>query len=412
MNKLLLLLCAATSVAVAQDFHLHAGDRVVFYGDSITDQRLYTTFTETFVVTRFPKMDVRFTHSGWGGDRVSGGGGGPVTQRVRRDVAAYKPTVVTVMLGMNDGRYRVFDQEAYDTYTRGYQDLVSEVLSLAPDVRMTLIRPSPYDEVAQQPGVRGYNDVLVRYGDWITEFAGPRNMVVADLNAGVVGMLRKAVSADATTAARIIPDRVHPGPAGHLIMAGELLRAWNAPSVISSVTIDSSAARVSEQRGTKVSGLTKDDAGLRWTQLDDSLPMPISLEDPVIKLAVESSDFVQRLNQQILKVSGLGSGSYDLKIDGQAVGTFSQSELVNGVNLATLATPMTKQAAEVHRLTLRRCDIHNVRWRTVDVPLANDYFTTAQAAKEALDALDEEIRGRQRASAHPVPRRYELARKE
>jgi len=30
---------------------LKDGDRVVFYGDSITDQRLYTQFTETFVHT-------------------------------------------------------------------------------------------------------------------------------------------------------------------------------------------------------------------------------------------------------------------------------------------------------------------------------------------------------------------------
>ena len=39
-------------------FYLKDGDRVVFYGDSITDQRLYTVFTETYVVTRFPKLGV------------------------------------------------------------------------------------------------------------------------------------------------------------------------------------------------------------------------------------------------------------------------------------------------------------------------------------------------------------------
>src|SRR5437870_10100803 len=103
-------LVAAGCAAAAQDgFALHDGDRVVFYGDSITDQRLYTTFTETYVVTRFPKMKVDFVHSGWGGDRVGGGGGGPVDVRLERDVFAYKPTVMTIMLGMNDGSYRAFD---------------------------------------------------------------------------------------------------------------------------------------------------------------------------------------------------------------------------------------------------------------------------------------------------------------
>ena len=75
---LLSLALLFASQAFSQDaFYLKDGDRVVFYGDSITDQRLYTTFTETFVLTRFPDRKIEFTHSGWGGDRVTGGGGGP-----------------------------------------------------------------------------------------------------------------------------------------------------------------------------------------------------------------------------------------------------------------------------------------------------------------------------------------------
>src|SRR5690348_17702461 len=56
--------------AARRHFYLRDGDRVVFYGDSITDQRLYTAFVETYVVTRFPRLKVSFVHSGWGGDRV------------------------------------------------------------------------------------------------------------------------------------------------------------------------------------------------------------------------------------------------------------------------------------------------------------------------------------------------------
>ena len=73
----LALLTLSLPVVAAENFYLKSGDRVVFYGDSITDQRLYTVITETYVVTRYPALDVTFVHSGWGGDKVSGGAGGP-----------------------------------------------------------------------------------------------------------------------------------------------------------------------------------------------------------------------------------------------------------------------------------------------------------------------------------------------
>src|SRR5436305_31250 len=139
----LLLALAAPAVARADEpFFLKDGDRVVFYGDSITDQRLYTLFTEAYVVTRFPNMKVEFVHSGWGGDRVGGGGGGPIDRRLDRDVIAYKPTVVTIMLGMNDASYRAFDQKIFDTYAKGYRHIVERLKSELPGVRLTLIRPS------------------------------------------------------------------------------------------------------------------------------------------------------------------------------------------------------------------------------------------------------------------------------
>src|ERR1700683_2295297 len=77
------LVLAASAAGADQDFSLKDGDTVVFYGDSITDQRLYTTLAETYVVTRFPALHVRFVHSGWGGDKVTGGGGGPIVCGLR-----------------------------------------------------------------------------------------------------------------------------------------------------------------------------------------------------------------------------------------------------------------------------------------------------------------------------------------
>src|SRR6187431_1062915 len=92
------LLWAGPSAPAAEPaFYLKEGDRVVFYGDSITAQQMYTNFVQTFVYTRFPGLKVSFVNSGWAGDKVSGGLGGAIKTRLERDLFALKPTVVTFM---------------------------------------------------------------------------------------------------------------------------------------------------------------------------------------------------------------------------------------------------------------------------------------------------------------------------
>ena len=401
--------------ANAASFALKDGDRVVFYGDSITDQRLYTTFTETYVVTRFPKLDVSFVHSGWGGDRVTGGGGGSIEIRLPRDVYAYKPTVMTIMLGMNDGSYRAFDEKIFETYSKGYQHIISAVRKELPGIRITAIQPSPFDDVTQAPKFDGgYNAVLLRYSDFIQDLAVMEKLNVADLNRPVVAALEKARVTDAELAKKIIPDRVHPGPGGHLLMAGQLLKSWNAPATVSAVEIDAGAKKVMEAKMSKVSDLKVGEA-ISWTQLDQALPMPVDLGDSVVALAVKSSDFIQSLNQQTLKVTGLTAASYELKIDGSEVGSFGKDQLAEGINLAILPTPMARQAGDVHKLTLQHNNIHFKRWRTVQVPMADDKTPGVQkAVKGLMDALDAEEAGvvqQQRATAQPKPHQFQLTPK-
>jgi lysophospholipase L1-like esterase len=410
-NRLRCLAAALTFAAAAaaqENFALHDGDRVVFFGDSITDQRLYTTFAETYVVTRFPRLNVSFVHSGWGGDRVTGGAGGPVDVRIWRDILPYNPTVLTIMLGMNDGRYRAFDQPIFDEFSAGYKHIVDTVKRQVPGIRMTLIQPSPYDDVTRAPQFEGgYNQVLVRYGDFLKQLAADQKVGLADLNTSVVAALGKANASDATGAAKLIPDRVHPIAAIHLLMAEALLRAWNAPAVVTDVEIDAGRKEPIRQRNTHVADLHSA-KGVSWVETDEALPMPVDMRDANMALAVRSSDFIDALNQQPLKVRGLAAGRYTLKIDGESAGTFTADQLASGINLASLPTPMARQAAEVHMLTLRHNNIHATRWRQVQVPMEKDNTAHLLKALDALDELEADLVKEQRAAAQPKPRLYEV----
>ncbi len=409
-----LAMCASRAATAPEAFYVHPGDTVVFYGDSITDQRLYTVFTELYAVTRYPKLDARFVHSGWGGDRVTGGGGGPIDERLERDVFAYKPTVMTIMLGMNDGKYVNHTAADDDTFYSGYRHIVDAVRQKFPGVRITAIAPSPFDDVTRpftlQPN--GYNAVLVNYGEWIKHYTSETHLDFADLNAGVVAMLKKANASDPATAQKIIPDRVHPGAAGHLIMAEQLLEAWHARPLVAAVTIDAAKGKIARSEFAHISDFHAGQPFV-WTETDDALPLPLAPmlaadRDHTLALAIRSSDVVQVLNQEPLTITGLQPGRYTLTIDGDNVGTWTAEELAGGVNLAVLDTPMAKQAMEVRNLTTQRADLHQIRWRTIQVPLANLNSSHYDEALKAMDALEADVVAKQHAAAQPGPHVFQL----
>lgn len=407
------LLAGEARAQKAEPFALHDGDRIVFYGDSITDQRLYTTYVENYVVTRFPKLKVQFIHSGWGGDSVRGGGGGPIDVRLERDVLAYKPTVMTIMLGMNDAGYHAFDQPTFDAYAHGYEHILDTVRKRLPGIRLTLIGPSPYDDVTQPPKFDGgYNGVLVHYGDYVKGLADKNGLGFTDFNAPMNAMLAKANAADPATAKQIIADRVHPGPAGHLVMAEQLLKAWNATSVVSAVEIDAAGQRVAKADNCRIEGLKAGDA-IVWKQTDDALPFPGLLDGPTTDLVLKSSDFTQALDQETLSVTGLKPDArYVLKIDGLDVAEFDGQQLAAGINLATLPTPMEKQAEAVAALTAQHNDMHFNRWRTIQVPLLHDATDKIKKALPpllaALDDKEAKVVAQQHTAAIPVSHSFEI----
>jgi len=406
---LLIFFCLTTDTLLAQSaFYLKDGDRVVFYGDSITEQRLYTTFTETYVLTRFPQLKVSFIHSGVGGDRVTGGWAGEIDLRLNRDVFAHKPTVMTIMLGMNDGSYRAFDEEIFNTYKTGYRHIMESVKSHFPELRLTLIQPSPFDDVTRPPDFEGgYNSVLVRYGQFVKELAEREKQTVANLNMSVVAALEKAKAANGELAKKIIEDRVHPGPAGQLLMAAALLKAWNGPSVVTAVEIDAVQKQVRQHQNTEVTALQGSE-NLEWSQRDKALPMPLDLKDEVMQLAIRSSDFLEALDQQTLKVPGLKASQYQLKIDGMGIGVFTKDQLAAGINLAELPTPMLKQAMDVHDLTLKHNSIHAARWQELQVGLAKMPTPHLQSALDAMEGLERDLVAKQRATAQTGVRHYKL----
>ena len=391
----------------ASGFALHDGDHVTFYGDSITEQREYTEFVEEYVLTRFPHWKVSFHNAGVGGDKVSGGWAGPVDLRVQRDVLAVHPDVVTIMLGMNDGYYRPSQPGIVSTFADGYRHIVDTIQTSLPQTRITLIVPSPYDDVTRPTEYAGgYNGALMKLGDAVSQLGKERHFEVVDFNAPVTSFLKTLNEKSPELAQQLVPDRVHPQEGGHWIMAESLLKQWNAPSLVSSVRIAAISKSGAEAQNSRVTDLQRVKGRLSWTQLDEALPVPFPPAEvsPVLALTLKYSDLITALDQQMLEIRGLPTGNYDLRIDDRKIGTFTSDDFSMGLNLATLETPMVEQARLVAFDTEKKNQIEAERFRIINVSVTAEASKTAAALARAMPVAEE----RQRADAEPRPHHFEV----
>ncbi len=456
LKILLLLVCVSASlsgtVRAATSFFLKNGDRVCFYGDSITEQRFYTVDVETYVRTRFPGLHVQFVNSGVGGDRVGGGWAGSINLRLRRDVFPFKPNVVTIMLGMNDAKYRPFNQAIFDKYRKGYKHLIASLESHLPGVRIVLIGPSAYDDITEKPGFPGgYNGVLIRYMRFVHRLAQKNNLSFVDFNTPLVAVLKKMEKINPKLAKDVIPGRVHPSAAGQLVMAQALLKAWGAPATVTSVSLNAGTRQIIAATHTVVHHVAITHGDVSWVQLDKALPMPImALHEnwpqfpptsiwgapspnmvhtvAATALVVRESGFVPALDRQTLKVTNLPAAHYQLRINGTSVGKFTRAELTHGINISQLPTPMLAQAYRVLSLAWERTQIRFAAWRQVQLPMSNIGWFTPQlpinvntgsmSPKAAADVdnimasfskLQRLVSTEEYLAARPLPCHYELS---
>ena len=127
-----------------------------------------------------------------------------------------------------------------------------------------------------------------------------------------------------------------------------------------------------------------------------------------VRLALRHSDFMEALDRESLKVTGLPAGRYNLQIDDEAVGAFDATKLATGINLSTLKTPMTRQAQTVLDLTYRRNHLRFARMMMVDNALKDYHPAKLGAAVDALESLEQEVLSLQREAALPKPHHYRL----
>lgn len=175
-------------------------------------------------------------------------------------------------------------------------------------------------------------------------------------------------------------DLIHPNEAGHLCMAGILLKAFNADGLVSAVVLDAKTSSIVSATKAVVSNFTVQNGTLSFKRLDASLPFPIDpLARPALDLDVATTAGTPKdlfgLSRYMLTVTNLPEGKYNLAIDGVEVAKVSATQLAQGFDAGLLTNgPVAEQTQRL--LTAVRtnsfviCDVSgNVQTnRVVDQP--------------------------------------------
>ncbi|MFL6274522.1 MAG: SGNH/GDSL hydrolase family protein [Blastocatellia bacterium] len=377
------------------DFALRDGDRVLFYGDSITEQRLYTTYVEHYVLTRYPERRISFINTGWGGDQVTRNECGPCKgvgglARIKRDVIDHHPTVVTLLFGMNDGRYYDFDEPTMKVYIDGLTAIIQEIKAKT-KARIYLMTPTVYDGTRNTPWshTSRYNGVLDRYSEAAKQIAAREQLPVIDLHAVTTEALALAKKNDPSYT--FLPDGVHPQEDGQLVMAAEILRAWGAPASgvqtqLLIFTLDSQAKSEMLKGDKPLTVMVQ--APLAWPE-----PLPSEKLRAVWPQITEMGSVTWRLK-------GLPTGTYKVSVDGGDASNFTAAELARGIALNQLSKKAQEDAKALAEFIRKRADWFFMRWRQIEVPYAIEYKTTANVVT-AFDSLIDEMAERARKMAAP-----------
>jgi lysophospholipase L1-like esterase len=216
--------------------------RVLWLGDSITQDGKYISFVEYYLDKRFPAENFDFVGIGLSSETVSGLSEKShpfprpcLSERLARALDSVKPATVIACYGMNDGIYHPQSPERLRAFQDGIERLSAAVQSAK--AQFILLTPPPFDplpvrtplpagapDFGYQTPFADYDSVLDEYSRWERTLPANQVRLVVDLHTALNQYLvRQRVAQPKFSFGA---DGIHPSAAGHLLMAQTILRSF------------------------------------------------------------------------------------------------------------------------------------------------------------------------------------------
>ncbi len=306
---------------------LKKGSRLAIVGDSITEQKLYSKFIETYLTACRPELEIDVIQLGWSGEKAPG-----FEARMENDLLPWKPDVVTLCYGMNDGLYRPFDRGIGRVYGTSLRRIVEHLI----DKRMKVVVGSPGvvdTHTFRYLSPQIYNQNLAQLSSIARTIAKEYKMPFADVNGTMLLAMQKAKKEYGDAYHVAGADGVHPWINGQLLMAFTFLKALGLDGNLGEISIDWTG-EANASAGHEVLSARQGTVEI----LSNRYPFCITGKerDPAGMASIlPFIPFHEDLNRFRLVITNLPASSSKVKVQwGSSQRTFGKDELSSGINLA------------------------------------------------------------------------------
>jgi lysophospholipase L1-like esterase len=318
---------------------LRPGDRLAICGDSITEQKMYSRVIEAYLAAARPDLGIACRQYGWSGEQAGG-----FLRRMQNDVLRFRPTVATTCYGMNDFRYVPYQSDIGEAYRSNMTQIVRNFRTAG--ARTIVGSPGTIHSVPHWvKGARGtwedLNLSLLKFRDIAIEVAEDEGAGFADVYWPMltIGHRQRALHGEAFKLEGA--DGVHPGWAGHMVMATAFLDAMGLDGDLGTIEAEftPSGMNVSSRDGQRALRVRDGQVlppGLMRV-IHDRIPFAVEpgdvRSDATMAAGAAITDFHARFNRLTLRVTGL-KGSVGRVTWGVKSKDFTAAALASGVNLA------------------------------------------------------------------------------
>jgi lysophospholipase L1-like esterase len=344
---------------------------------------------EDYLVVCRPDLDVRCIQLGLSGDCSWG-----LASRLDRDCLSFKPNVLTICYGMNDGGYHALTAQARKAYSDAMGSIIVKtrasgaiVIAGGPGAvdTFTFDKSNPYKDGRS---AKEYNVALGELGDIVKGLADKEGQIFADVHGPLMATMAAAKAEHGQEFPVCGGDGIHPGPNGSLVMAYVFLKAMGLDGQIGTITVDMSGGAQATD-GHKVLAARDGVVELESTRY------PLCFTGDLLggekgdcaSSALEHIPFNQELNRLMLVVRNLKSGSAKVTWGSESK-TFARRQLADGVNLADefRKNPFCEAFSKVDKAVARK--------QNYDSLLVNGAFSILaqmeQAQGDDKTAIDED----------------------